>query len=253
MMKTQILIALGAVAALASTAHAQVEPNNGNGIQLRKIPKVEESFPNLSGNRPEGTRLEILNSNIVIFIVRQDSGQALRQIAKVLGVKIVIDPEIKFLPPKTRSLTFNKLDEDIFGDVSRAIIGAENIEMVKSLSGTYFFAAKSVPIQGPRLYYQTPDGTYKRADPLLPPRDFRIIPRPFDGAPLPSDPNEKSPRIDPDFTWPKNFGTIQPLPNWEKREFNGNPYYHMPLPVPVPNSSDGIYILPLPQSGNQSK
>ena len=247
-MKIQISLLLGAVAALSGAANAQTVPNNGDGVQLRKIPKLGESYPNLSKNRPEGTRLEILNSNVVVFIVRQDSGQALRQLAKVLGVHIVIDPEIKFLPPKTRSLTFNKLDEDVFGDVSRAIIGTEAVEMVKSPSGTYCFAAK--PVSSPNSsvnFFQMPDGTWQR---------FELLPK---GAPdqLPNgtfriQPYENPPHIDPDFTWPKNFGRIQPLPNWEKREFNGQPFYNMPLPVPgVPDEkfSTNPYLLPLPQLG----
>ena len=246
MMKIQILIALSAVAALSSAANAQTQ-NNGDGVQLRDIPELGKSFPNLSGNRLEGTRLEMLNSNLVVFIVRQDSGQALRQLAKVLGVKIVIDPEIKFLPPKTRSLTFNKLDEDVFGDVSRAIIRTENIEMVKSPLGTYFFATKPAPPSGgSSMLFQMPNGTWQRFERL--PQD---APYQLPGVPFTLEPGENLPHIDPDFVWPKNFGRVQPLPYGEKREFNGRPFYNMPMPVPgwPAEKFSNPYVLPLPQRG----
>ena len=249
MIKIQTLIALSAVAALAATANAQTSSDNGDGVHLKPAPGFGPLLrppitpsPQLDLSQPQGIRLKVLKSPdgeiLQVEAGKQSIGDVLQKIADVMGVKVVIDPELQ--KETHASLFFRGKD---FDDLLNSISQAMNIEMVKSPADTYFFAAKPARAKGPTLYYQMPDGTYKRSDNLSPGGGLRIIPRPFE-------PSEKLPRIDPDFTWPKNFGTIQPLPNWEKREFNGNPFYHIPLPIPVPNSPDGIYILPMPQPGN---
>ncbi len=285
-MKTPILIALAAVAALAATANAQFVADDDYGVQLKNapdfgpllrapdafaprrdggsvqvdkkdriqlglFPDASESFPHFDQNQPAGTRLKTSKSNFAIEIVRQDTGQALRQLAKVLGVRIVIDPEIKFLPATTRSFIFNAVKDDAFDDVSEALIRGEAIEKWKSAAGTYFFAAKPIVTNGPTNYFQMPDGTWQRFDLLPPSKDLRVVPPPFDGVPFLSERDRTLPRIAPDFTWPKNFGRLQPLPNGEKREFNGQPFYNMPLPVPGKpgEPSSGFHVLPLPQRG----
>ncbi len=207
-MKPPILIALGAVAALTATANAQTVPDNGDGVHLKLVPDFGPLLrspitpsPPLDPSPPKGTRLKIVKSsgeNTLQVEARQQSiGDVLQKIADVMGVKVVIDAQLQ--KETHASLFFRGKD---FDDLLNLISHAMSIEMVKSPAGTYFFAAKPAPVKGPALYYQMPNGTWKRSDDLSPGGGLRIIPCPFDGAPFSGEPSEKLPRIDPNFTWP---------------------------------------------------
>ena len=211
-MKISILIALSAVAALAVTANAQTADSKNGKVQLKDIPNIGGLFrtnPSLNRNQTVGTRLRVERTTrgeiLQIEIVKQDSGEALRQIAAVLGVNIVIDPAIQFLPAVTRTFYLNDTTGDLFDYLSAFIVRDEPVEKWKSSAGTYFFAAK-------------PATTLNNA--LKESNTFRL----YDGT--------QNPNPDPfviNIT-PHTKPLVKPQPDWEKYEFNGNAVYFIPLP-----------------------
>ena len=159
-----------------------------------------------------------------------------------MGVRAVVDPRLS--EKSFATLVFRGKD---FDDLLTSITQALEVEMVKSPLGTYFFAAKPVSSSdGPVKFFQRPNGTWQRFERL--PQDAPQLPV----VPFTLEPGEDLPHIDPDFIWPKNFGRVQPLPYGEKREFNGRPFYNMPMPVPgwPDGTFSNPYILPMPESGS---
>ena len=218
-MKTTILIALSAVAALAATAGAQTADSKNGNVQLKDIPNIGPLFRDnpsfdLNRNKTAGTRLRMERTPdgeiLQIEIVEQNSGEALRQIAAVLGANIVIDPAIQFLPATTRTFYLNDTTGDVFDFLSGFIVRNEPVEKWKSSAGTYFFAAKPAET---RLYVLQGAGK-----PQL---------RLEGGTPSPN-PDPFVINITP-FAQPR----VEPQPHWEKHEFNGNAVYFIPLPSSV--------------------
>ncbi len=234
-MKIQIFIALAALCLASRVASAQSlgvpEPKSKEGgVQLKKtLEKLDHievdlwSYPGMKtlfdDTRPDGVKFFTSPEKqgfFTVTIVRQDSESALRALAKVMGVRIVIDPEIKFSPPQTRALTFNKVGDDIFGEISRFVIGRENIEMWKSAAGTYFFAAKAAvvpPSNGPSKDQQA------KTEALIPSSRLQI------------EPSAPSRHPDPFVLSPGVRKPVVPQPSWEKREFNGRAVYFIPVPT----------------------
>ncbi len=250
-MKTQILFALGAVAALAATANAQTVPNNNDGVPLRDIPNIgplfhapiqlngEEfvppqwtgelpipldklpldvqlmfdpklpAYPKLNTAQAAGTKIRVLQTyRGEIFqaeIVRQSTFDVLATITSVMGINAVIDPVLKnsrYSLAVVRAATW----EDLL-----KIGGAE---MWKSSAGTYFFAA--VPNRAIEKLMQDLDEQGKKYQ-------------------LEREKLLNDPRYDP-FVYPNGglnpkdyFGrSVEPQPNWQKREFNGHEFYYIP-------------------------
>ncbi len=211
-MKIPILIALGALYLTASVANAQPANDNNGGVQLKDIPDNvpllrSNPYLDLGQKQTAGTHLRVApgarGQIMQVEIVRQDSGEALRQLAAVLGVSIVIDPAIQFLPAKTRSLYFNYVGDDVFESISNALVRNEAAEKWKSSAGTYFFVAKPTPTldeleQQLDKYRLESEKRRENADPFV-------------------------------FGTPKQ---VEPQPHWQKREFNGREFYYVPGPNP---------------------
>ena len=241
MMKNQILIALSAVSVLSGAANAQTVPDNGDGVQLRDFLKVGPLFnfpitPAPSDERslfgpdmppspkipPASTRtakftklkLSVLKSSkgdiFQLEVADQSRAAILKKITDVMGVRAVIDPQLEkewIITQVFRGLSW----DDLLRSVNYGV------EMVKSPSGTYFFADKPID-----------SATFKI------PSDYSSQPGDF------VDPREelrKDPRFDP-FVYPygglpapglKGWGVEPaPQPGWEKREFNGHEFYYIP-------------------------
>ena len=236
-MKMQILIALGAVAARCRHGARTNCPERAFDVRFNfeTIPDIGKffrspilRFPQLDENQLAGTRLKVLKSpsgdTLQVESGQQSLGDVLRKITAIMGVRAVVDPKLN--ENSFASLVFRGKD---FDDLLSSMTQALGVEMVKSPSGTYFFAAKTISSQ------PTPQK----------PRDLR-------NGPFLFGPSENTPNPDPDFS-PLNPKPFAPQPNWEKREFNGQPYYNMPLPIPSPTLPDekfsNPYILPSPKSG----
>lgn len=237
-MKTQILIALGAVAVLAGVANAQTVPGNGDGVHLKKAPDfgpllrppmkpapqhnssdfqfkfipnvgpssgapVTRLFPDLDGKQMAGTRLTVVKSPegrlLQVESAERSIGDVLRTVTEVMGVQAIIDPKLQ-----TRSLANLVFRGKDFDDLLDLMSRALNIEMVKSPEGTYFFASKPASSQQ----------TSKK------PGNLR-------NGPFLFEPSENTPNPDPDFS-PLHPKPIQPQHNWEKRDFNGHEFYYIP-------------------------
>ncbi len=229
MMKTQITIALAALAALAATANAQTIPDNGDGVQLRDIPNLGELFrsptnpyvqplfgpempprPKLDSASPAHIKISVLptlqGEVFQVEAVRQSRAAILKKITDVMGVRAVIDPQLENKITLTQA--FRGLNwDDLLASVNYGV------EMVKSPAGTYFFADKPVASGGTVTYRRMPDGTWQRADDS---RDtLRITPR-FDSFVFPRG------GLNPDYQPP------MPQSDWQKREFNGHEFYYIP-------------------------
>ncbi len=236
-MKTPLFLALAALCAASSIAHAQTVENKGDGAQLRDIPNIGPLFrapitpaapgnslfglempprPQLGANNQPRLRLSVLPSPqgeiLQLEAVRQSRAAILRKITDVMGARAVIDPQLE----KNWEITqvFRGLNWD-------ELLSSMNygVEMVKSPAGTYFFADKPIAESAFRT-----------------PLDFDTQPPAF------ADPSAKlreDPRYDP-FVIPygglnpnlKGWGVEpQPQPDWQKREFNGHEFYYIPMPT----------------------
>ena len=269
-MKLQLTLLVGAACALASAVRAQtvndqltnsgsvdlggqarsdINQNQRSGVRLRDIPNIPnigELFrdksapqrdenplfgpqfppaPNLDQTRAAGTRIRALKAAqgeiLQIEIVRQSLGEVLRKVTAVMGVRAVIDPNLDKERLVTRVVRGRSWDE-LLAALS------QSVEMVKSPAGTYFFAVKP-NLQDSVTFLQLPDGTYRRFDGLpslreLPPRP------PAQRGPFAFGPSV-NPELDPEFVRPKDGLPMPPLPNWQKREFNGREFYFVPAPV----------------------
>ena len=262
-MKTQTLIALGAITTFAGAADAQNVPHDGDGVQLKKAPdfgpllrapakpapqrggdfqfKLTPNRGSLFGapvtitpgkrlvlRQRKGTRLQIVKSpdgnTLQVEASQQSIGDVLQKIADVMGVRAIIDPQLR---KETRASLFFRAKD--FDELLNLMSSALNIETAKSPEGTYFFAANSASSQPMPAR----------------PRDLR-------NGPFSFGPGENAPNLDPDFS-PLKPKPLAPQPDWEKREFNGQFYYNMPLPVlPLPAPDEpysNFYVLPSPKSG----
>ena len=210
----QLLLITGLACLVPSVANAQTKPDAPVAAPQPTAPQstLEDYLRSpaaqrmLDSTRPEGVKFFALpveqSRRFSVEIVRRDSEVALRTLAEVMGVRIVIDPAIKFLPPKTRTIAFNYVDEDVFGQVSRYLVRSEEIEMWKSAAGTYFFAAKPKVTANPK------------------PGELNITQ---------SGPPTRHP--DPFVVNPGNWKPVEPQPGWEKREFNGHEFFYIPAPT----------------------
>ena len=219
-MKNQLVLASGILCALSGVARAQTADGTPPAQSLKHYLRDNPmSLRMLDGTRPDGVRLFASPSEkrqtIYVEIVRKDGEAALRSLAAVLGARIVIDPEIKFLPPQTRSLTFNYVDEDVFEQVSRALVRSEAIETWKSAAGTYFFAAKAAVVPPPN---EPTKNQQTESNGLIPLSSLQL------------EPSVPSRHPDPFVLSPGVWKPVVPQPSWEKREFNGHDFYWIPLP-----------------------
>ncbi len=232
-MKTPILIALTALCLTASIAHAQTAANKSEGVQLKDIPDIGPLFrssprtladQSLFGpTMPPRPRLPPTNSvSLKISVLPTPKGEVfqleaagqsraaiLKKITDVMGARAVIDPQLekKFVITQVfRGLSW----DDLLSSVNYGV------EMVKSPSGTYFFADKPFDLASAEPFnydLQTRDFADResklRADPRFDPFVF-----PRGGL----DPKDRLGR------------PIEPQPHWEQREFNGHEFYYIPAP-----------------------
>ena len=238
MMKIQILIGLAAACAPSVVANAQTIPNQSYGVQLRDIPGIGPLFrapvtPVPFGNsslfgpgmppRPKlpawndiKLKLSVLKTPKGDVFQLEANGQSraaiLKKITDVMGVRAVIDPQLE------KKITITQVFRGLSWDDLLASVNY-GIEMVKSPSGTYFFADRPVG-----LAFNTPSNYSSQPDDLVDPtKNFRAGPRfdpfvyPYGGLPA------------PDL---KGWGVPPvPQPHWEKREFNGHEFYYVPSPT----------------------
>ena len=238
-MKTQLTLTLGVLCALSGIAHAQTYYGSSKGVQLKDIPDIgplfrarpfipsdnslfgpemplrpkldSTSFPRLTLSALPSPRGEVLQ----LEAVRQNRAAILKKITDVMGVRAVIDPRLEERIEITQ--VFRGLSwDDLLASVNYGV------EMVKSPAGTYFFA--DAPITPLTLkipsYYDLGNSNSSISEEQLR-QDPRCDPfvYPFGGLPQP---NLKGWGVEP-----------KPQPNWEKREFNGHEFYHIPLPKVV--------------------
>lgn len=232
-MKTQILIALGAVAIFAGAANAQTVPSNGDGVHLRNVPDIGPLFrvpirpvpsgesslfgpdmpprPKLNSS-PTSMKLSILKSPMgdvfQLEAVGQSRAAILKKITDIMGVRAVIDPALG------KSFVITQVFRGLSWD---ELLAAMNfgVEMVKSPAGTYFFADKPFG-----MIYTFPLNDDSENERFLEKMEkLRKDPRydpfvaPYGGL----NPNLKGWNAEP-----------IPLPNWQKREFNGHDFYYIP-------------------------
>lgn len=238
MMKTQILIALGAVAALSGAANAQNVPNNGD-VQLNSTPDIRSLFlgpitvtpgvdaslfgPDMppspkSGDPNQATlKLSVLKSTkgdvFQLEVARQSRAVILKKVTDVMGVRAVIDPAL------ARTFEITQVFRGLSWD---ELLTSMNygIEMVKSPAGTYFFADKSTG-----LSFKFPSNYNSQSEELVDPREKLSKDPHFDPFVLPY--GGLNPKL-------KGWGVEpKPQPHWQKREFNGHEFYYIPgLPQP---------------------
>ncbi len=238
MMKIQILIALGAVAALAGAANAQTADSKNGNVQLKDIPNIGESFrlsieighseqnPLFGSEMPpvpkrrfannDKLKLSVLKSlkgDILQLEANEQSRAAiLKKITDVMGVRAVIDPKLE------KELTITQVFRGLSWDELLASFNF-GVEMVKSPSGTYFFGDKptGLNLKIPSNYSSQPNDYATEQKKLRQDPNFDpfVIPR---GGLNPRD---------------RMGRPIEPQPHWEKREFNGHEFYYIPnLPQP---------------------
>lgn len=227
MMKTPFLLALGAVAALAGVANAQIIPNDGDGFQLRDIPDTNGLFrapitpvpseeqslfgpdmpprPKIPAWDNVKLKLSILKSPKGDVFQLEVNGQSraaiVKKITDVMGVRAIIDPQLE------KKIEITQVFRGLSWDELLASVNY-GIEMVKSPSGTYFFAdAPIAPLTLKIPLY------YDSRDPTSPNLAKQLHSGPFVYE------------INPGYQPP------QPQPDWEKREFNGHEFYYVPAPA----------------------
>ncbi len=241
-MKLPLILTLAALCVASGVASAQprFSDGKGDGVRLRDIPDIGPLFraplptaprfqPQRDANKvpfirlrsvktPRGELLEIASTN-------QSMGEILRKITAVMGVPAVVDSALdrRFYA----SIRFRGTDwDDLLANLSEAL----QVELVRSPAGIYLFAVKPAS-DGPLFLRQFPDGSYERESQTQQLEELAKRAPSFRRAPFSLFPDQEVRPLDPGFVWPQNAQPLAPQPDWEKREFNGREFYHIPLPV----------------------
>ena len=225
-MKTSILIALGAVAALSGAARAQSSLDRqleAKDFALRATPGVTLRARRLSEDA----------TAYYLVATKASAAQVLEHIARVTGERLIAAPALRNSELKTFAANGSSL-QDL-------------IELTTSL---YQLASKPIA-PGARLFAFSPiesAGQWAYKDRLKSEvRDEQLADynaqaqreRNQIEARAEQEKLRADPRYDP-FVFPRGgldpkdrFGrSIEPQPDWEKREFNGREFYFVPLPKP---------------------
>lgn len=229
-MKIPILIALGGVAALAGAAHAQTQTSS-----------IERDLENkyLAPSAPSGVTIRTLksgNNETAFYLIasKATAAQVLEHIAIVTGEGLVAAPALQNGEIKSFSASRFSLEGLI-----KSVTSLYQIQSKEIAPGVRFFAPPPIESAGAWAYKDRLAA--KVRDEQL--RDYN---QQAQREKADADARENraqweelraDPRFDP-FVFPRGgldpkdrFGRpIEPQPDWEKREFNGHEFYHIPLP-----------------------
>ena len=232
MVKTQILVALGAVAIFAGAAHAQIKgegrftfdslPQSWTGdapvpadtwpmkLQSDFDPKLP-TLPVLSAAQTASVKLRVVptykGEMLQVEASNQSMKDILQRVTDTWGIRAVIDP----------TLAQQHLDSAVFRAPTPQhlldIICEFSIKQFKWIDGSLYFVDKV-----------NPDFTVALSENRANAQLQELI----------AEQETKFRDADPFTIRPGTLKPPTPQPNWEKREFNGHEFYYIPG-VPQPN------------------
>lgn len=216
------LVLLSALCAFPICGHAQ--------IQRQTIPSGESRTftfltPHVPGVNLRGVR-SANGSTLLVQVSGVSVGRALERIAAVTGTPVLVSPALKARAPQNfeaRGANVNELIANICGmfGLQRAQTdsGVTRISERKAPApplGDYGLNLRPEKNAPPELPHLTQNAQARQSSR----QNYRFV--------VPGGVAPAQPKIDPDFNLRAPTG---PQPHWDKREFNGRDYYHIPLPA----------------------